>query len=175
MFWIILISILLLLILGLLLTPFRLYIRSDRSDYRLEWGQAIGTRLIPQPNDLKLVLRIFFWKKEWSAWSMLFQKKPKAAEQKKEEAEKKKAAPKKRRSDPRKMMRRIRRVLGSLRVRRWKVRLDTDNYILNAYLFPVFYLVNQWYQEWSINYEGETEIDVELEARPIWVLWALLR
>jgi hypothetical protein len=171
MILLILFSVVLLLGLIVLVLPLRLIIHSTRNDYRLEWGNLVHTWVIPEQQNPRLALKVFFWKKEWTLWQVLA---PSPKKQPPKPRKPPKSRKKKSRS-PQKTWKLVRKVIRSFRVKIFRFRLDTDNYVLNAYLYPVFYFLNLGSKDWEINFQGETELDLLLEGRPIWVLWSLLR
>ncbi len=171
MIWLI-IGLLLLGILGwLLLAPLEICINSDKNDYHLKWKGIGEARIVVLPMDLLLRLQITFWKKDWSVMEFKFKKDKKTS--KKTGAKK----PKKKR-DPRKMFRFFKRILGSFTVEKLRVNLDTRNYILNGYLFPIFFHISYFFKgkpNLTINYKGKTEINVLIRNRLINMLFALAK
>ena len=65
------------------------------------------------------------------------------------------------------------RILKSFRVRRFRVEIDTDDYVLNAYLFPVFHLLSRG--RLQINFNGRNDIQIEITNRIGRIAWAWLR
>ena len=53
--------------------------------------------------------------------------------------------------------------------------IDTDNYIWNAYLYPVFYWLGGRKNKFpTINFNGQNHIRLVIENRPIRMIYALL-
>jgi hypothetical protein len=69
----------------------------------------------------------------------------------------------------------IRRVLASFEVRRFRLILDTDDFILNAYLYPVFVFLSGKNRVLAINFQGRNAVDILVTNRMWRVLWALIR
>ena len=53
--------------------------------------------------------------------------------------------------------------------------MDTDDYVINAYLFPIFYFLNKENRQCTINYEGKVIFEFLVENRGINILYALLK
>lgn len=159
-------SLLLLLLAWLLLAPMRLVIDSHRQQYYVQW-QGIGqAQVLPTTDDLIIQLRFFFWKKNFYP----LHPSTKEKKQKKE----KKAKKKKRRFNFRKYKRKGLRLLRSFRVRTLKLNLDTDDYVHNSYLYPLFQLLSGHNRQLTINYNGETELQLIVENRLYRMLIAFL-
>jgi hypothetical protein len=69
----------------------------------------------------------------------------------------------------------IRRVLASFEVRRFRLILDTDDFILNAYLYPVFVFLSGKNRFLAINFQGRNAVDILVTNRMWRILWALIR
>jgi hypothetical protein len=52
--------------------------------------------------------------------------------------------------------------------------VDTDDFVLNSYLFPLFYFLNRGPHEFKINYEGRASLQLRVENRLYRMLAALL-
>ncbi|MBK6620378.1 MAG: hypothetical protein IPG32_05680 [Saprospirales bacterium] len=64
--------------------------------------------------------------------------------------------------------------MGSFRVLRFRLILDTDDYILNAFLFPFFTLVSRKDRSVVVNFTGRNSLDF-LAVNRVWrVIWALI-
>lgn len=167
--------ILLLLVLSFLLfAPLQLEINSEGDFVRMGWGGLVQGRLVFMPDELLLNLRILFFRKKIY---LLRIKKKKTAEPTEKEVEKKKKKRKKKLTWAlaKKRFNLFNRVLHSFKIRICKINLDTDDYVTNAYLFPVFYFLDKGKHSFSINYEGKIDVQILIENRGIWVLHALIR
>lgn len=56
---------------------------------------------------------------------------------------------------------RWKKILASLKIREWEVLLDTDDFILNAYLYPVFTLFMAQGYNTRINFMGVNRVYVK--------------
>jgi hypothetical protein len=173
-FWIIL-SILLAIVGVLLVAPLELILNSERGYYRFAYrGLASGALFWSEPTQ-KWMLRVWIlgWRKEWGFWDLITQ--PSAPKSAEKEVDRKKR--KRKRRTPKHLVRRLYRVWRALEIRRCNIDIDTDDYILNAWLFPVFTVLGGRRGRMQINYEGRAAIDLQVIARP-WKLllaFALLR
>jgi hypothetical protein len=173
-FWIIL-SILLAVVGFLLVAPLELTLDSERGYYRFAYRGLASGVLLWSGSVQKWVLRVWVlgWRKEWGFWDLITQ--PSSSKSTEKKVAKK---PKKRkRRTPSHLARRLYRVWKALEVRRCFIDIDTDDYLLNAWLFPVFTVLGGRRGRMRINYEGRAAIDLQVIGRP-WKLilaFALLR
>lgn len=70
---------------------------------------------------------------------------------------------------------RLVRVLKTFRISKCDVLLDTDDFILNAKLFPIFQYCSGRWGRWRVNFEGDHRVQLEVESRLISVLYAWWR
>lgn len=167
--WIIL-GVLALILLWLLIAPIRLIINSNRGTYQVEAFGIAKASLIPEPDDIHLQVRVLFWQKDF--WPL--HEKARARKKKEEEKPKPQKKEKKSRWTFQRVKRKAIRVLRSFQVRAFRVNLDTDDYIQNAYLYPVFYFLSKGRRQLKINYKGETEVVLDINNRLYRILFALL-
>jgi hypothetical protein len=162
-----------LLIIGLLILPFQLCIDTNTNTYYLRWQGIAKARLIPLPDDFLLRLNILFFRKDFYLLERLAtapEKKPRA-----EESEKKKARKKKRKGWTAKTWRRkMVRLLKSFQVKVFRLNMDTDDYVYNSYLYPIFYFLSKGNRRLRINYQGEGELVLVVQNRPWRLIWAFL-
>ncbi|MCB9080898.1 MAG: hypothetical protein H6555_04205 [Lewinellaceae bacterium] len=161
----------LLLILGvglvwLLFAPWILIINSTRRQYRLTWRSVGYVEIIPEKDDLLISLWWWFGHRQWSLLRLLAQR-PRSAEKQPRALQKAKA--KRSRWGA---FRRWRRVLTSFQVRRWWLNIDTNDYVLNAYLFPVLYLLPFTRQHLNINFQQQFDVEIDVRNSLGRVLWA---
>jgi hypothetical protein len=157
--------VILVLLLGLLLfTPFQLWIDSTCDRYQLRWGRLARAGLVPARGDLLVQLWVLGWRKSFSLFALL-----RGASTPRKPADKASRSRRTRFSWPR-----IRKLLRTFKVRQWRVDIDTDDVVWNAYLFPASYFLQRAHYPLSINYEGRVEVELLVENRPIWMVKALL-
>jgi len=153
---IVIVSLLLALIVGLLFSPIQLKIDTRRQSYFLGWWGVGKARLLPVTDDLVIQLRIFFWKKHFHLLK---------AHPKKKEKEKEKKSKKSQKINFSKYKRKGLRLLKSFEVKAFRLNLDTDDYVQNSYLYPVFYFLSNDQRQLTINYTGESELLLVVENR----------
>jgi hypothetical protein len=66
-------------------------------------------------------------------------------------------------------------ILRSFRIRKLYLDLDTDDFILNAWLVPVFSHVNSGNVRLRTNFEGRSSLVLDLRTRMGLLLWAGIR
>jgi len=66
------------------------------------------------------------------------------------------------------------RILSSFRVRQFLLQMDTGNFIMNAKLYPVFYVLNQRYGGFQINFEGNNQLVLQIQNRPICIIKSII-
>lgn len=167
MLWVLLI--LLLLFLTLLLLPIELEIDTRKDVYRGVWKGIVGLRVVPDSEQWHWYFQFFFIQKEWH-WSAE-KRQPKAARKEKEAARKKKRRP----MSMRQMWALAKNLLRAVTVKRLELNWDTDDYVRNAYLFPLFLLASKGRRQLRINFEGKHEIAIFLQTRLGRIAWAVLR
>jgi hypothetical protein len=164
--WVIGLSIVAALIAAFLLLPVEVEANSEKAVYRAGIMRLIDFRLLPERKGWKWGLRIGWWKREYQLGLLAERKSPKAAK------------PRRKRKwslRPATAWKKGRRLLASFRVRRFFINLDTDDFILNAYLYPIFTLLNGKNRRLAINFQGQTVVDVFLTNRVWRILWLLIR
>ncbi len=166
---ILLLTCFLLLLSFLLFAPLQLEINSLGKYCQINWGKLVKAKLLFLTDDILLQLQLTFYKKELYPLKYLFQKK----EQKEEP--KPKAKKQKKPTDFQRNFRFAKKILRSFKVRKCRLNFDTDDYILNAYLYPIFYFLNKGNRQFSINYEGNFDCHLLVENRGIWVIYSLLK
>lgn len=146
----------------LLITPVELIIHSTTNEYKLKWGWLLSARLIPLADDLLIRVGLPFFHKDFFPLHPKT-KRPSAAKRKKN----RQPARKRTSGSSRKTFKLVRAVLKSFHVRQFSLDLDTDHYLVNAYLYPLFYFLDMGKGDWQINYDGRLELDLEMDNRPI--------
>ena len=109
-------------------------------------------------------LKAFFWQKEINLLEINSQKKTKP-KRKKEKKKKRKFN----------FWKKHKPLLKAIQVKQFYLNIDTDDYIWNAYLYPISNLLSNQKRQLKINFQGDFEILLEVQSRPIQILYALLR
>jgi len=165
----IILLILFLLLTVILLDPFELRIDTVAGEYCLRWRGLVSVRLTGEVPDPVMRLWVMGWRRDFRLLEM-------GGGREKEEDEKApKPAKKKKRRRPKWLtFRLMRRLLHTFRVHTFRLALDTDDYVMNAYLFPVFHLLSSRKRQLHINFTGHNEL-VLIVSNRIWnLLWAFL-
>ncbi|QCK15703.1 hypothetical protein [Mangrovivirga cuniculi] len=68
--------------------------------------------------------------------------------------------------------------LNTFRIKHLKVNIDTDDYVMNAQLFPLFYLISSPRRQTEINFTGRNELELIIQNRLIRLVrpaWKFIR
>ena len=154
----------------LLVAPLQLQIDTQANHYQLVWKSIGYGKLVMYPEKLGIKLKILFWNLEWQLFP---------AQRKKQSGPKSESQPPASRDE--KKRRRpslpIRAMLRTFEVKRLRLHIDTDDFIINSYLYPVFYFLNRNREERDlrINYQGEALFQLIVENRLYRLLFAFVR
>lgn len=154
------------LIVGLLLLPLEVEMDSERQIYQVGVGRLLYFQLAPSNEEWRWGVSVMGWKKSYGFSFAPFRRHAGLAQT---------TRMRKWKVRPAAAWRKVRRLAKSFRIRRLRVDIDTDDFMLNAYLYPVFRLLNRSGRRLAINFEGRTVVDVFLTNRVWKVLWALMR
>ena len=166
MVWIIIISLLLAFLLWLLLGPVILFLNTDTNRYHVALPGIFKVAVVPTPELFHIRGWIFFVPFRYHPF--------KARKDKKKE---KPVRPKKKKKRP-KLSGNTRMIAGairSVRIRRLHLDIDTDDFILNAWLVPVFTYVNSENIRMTANFEGRASLLLDLRVRLGTLLWIVIR
>ena len=165
------IIVLLLLLLGYLLwMPIVLKIDTDSHEYYLQMkGLAKASVLGDKDEVLKVKLNVLFLNFNFYPLRKISASKKKklASKEGKEDVEKKK------RNWTRQGQRAL-RVLKTFEVKHLLVDLDTGDYVLNAKLYPVFFMLNRWEGSFAINFMNRNRLALIVQNRPIYILKSII-
>ncbi len=158
-------TLILFLLIGVMLwSPFELEVDTKKTVYRAGWKGVIGIRAKPSKEGWQWYYNLFFFKKEWCL--------PKKAS---------KPPPKKPPSkrgwsiSPRKFWQLFKRTLKAIKVKRLIIDWDTNDFVTNAYLYPLSHLLKKPKQRFQINFSGKQELSIWLQARPYRLVVAFLQ
>ena len=169
MFWIIFISALLFIIAWLLLAPVILTLDTDSGTYRVRYFGVASARLVADEELFHIRGRILFIPLRFRPFS------PKSHSVKKKRGQKEKKQDSKKRSFSLKSLAGGRNMLRTLHIRRLWLDIDTDDFILNAWLIPLFSALNGPQVQMQVNFEGRAALALDLHTRPGSVLWAMIK
>jgi len=163
------IGILIALLLGLLLSPFILQVDTRRNEYALRWQGLASATIIPLKDDLLLRLRLPFWRKDFSIFQLMLKPTQNKPTRTRGATSKSKST-----SKWRFTWNRFFKVLKSFRVHYFRMELDTDDYVTNAYLYPAFYYMNTPTRYVAINFQGRNQCAFRVQNRLASILIALI-
>lgn len=145
------IALLIVLFVWLLLAPITININTWENDYSVRiWGLG-GASFLLMGDDPIVRMHVFFWQKDFY---LLEAKKPL-----------KKPVKKARKGSKKFKWSVILQLLKTFKVRQFRLELDTDDYVTNAYLYPIFYLASRPQRQLSVNFEGRTNLALQIENR----------
>ncbi len=153
---IIIISVLLLALVGLLLTPLIIRLNTDLNKYDVRLSGFMRAWLSVDDE-----LSIHVW-----ILGYHYKTNPKFALAGKEKKSKRK---KKRSSTSKLRMKNILNVMRSFRIRSFEASLDTDDYVVNAQLVPISWLLKLFQLNVSVNFRGSSYFRLEIRNN----LWRL--
>jgi hypothetical protein len=175
MIWIIILGAFLLIFTFILFAPLQLKIDSKLGVYHIDWGGIIEGNFIPDHDNLlqsKLKLRILFWSRSIKP----FLHRGKSVKKKRSKKDISEASKKKKWKIPFKHpIRKIRAILNSFQIKDFEMNVDTDDYVMNAYLYPVFHLFSSKYRHLKINYEGKLELRFWVKNSGARLLYAFIK
>ncbi len=184
--WVLLVlAVLLIGLLGVVLfVPLRLRAFSHSEDgspgyLQVSWSRWVSGGIAGPQDDPLLYWRALFWS---SSWRPLSEPMPASwqSEEEEQEPEQPDDQPKKRRSwrwrpSARRLMLLLDELSRAGRITRFRLDLDTGDWVLNARLFPLAAWAAARGWRVSIHFGGETLLELDARLRPARVLWALLR
>lgn len=144
----------------ILVAPIIIFLDTDHNRYFLSLPGIFKAMVVPSEHLFHIRFRIFLIPFTYNP----FTGKP---EKKKKEKKIKKRKPKKISG----LFRLLIQVLRSFRIRKLELDIDTDDYILNAWLIPVFSTVNSDNIQMRANFEGYASLLLDLRTRIGTLLW----
>lgn len=161
------IGILVVLLAGLMFSPLILQVDTYKNQYLLRWGLG-RVQFIPTGDDLMLRIGLGFWSHRFSLLRLLA-KPPKKEQDPAAKPEKRKAGQNRKTWSLQRLMRLIR----TFRVRYFRLDLDCDDFVTNAYLYPMFKALSTPTRLLTINFQGRNQCAFEVKNRIASVLIAL--
>lgn len=151
-----------------LASPFLLIVDTRENLYIVRWLGFVQASLVPVQDDLLCRIRLLFWQRDFSLIRLF-------ATQKKQphKTTQKSTLSRPKKSKWRFTITRLRRLLNTFRVRYFHWELDTDDFVANAYLYPLCRVLNTPTRYVAINFEGRNHCAFRIENRVIAVLIAL--
>lgn len=173
--WILLILLLLLLlpIIWILYAPIILHIETDKDLYFIEARPIVRVSFYQPEKGVGVWVRIIPFNWEFQPLSKSKEKQHKEKRQKAEKKQKRKWKPKwsKLRNA---IFKAIKEFGFSFQILTFRLNLDTDDYVLNAKLYPVFIMLDSYSNSrhsWHINFEGQNSIVLIVQNRLSRFVW----
>jgi len=160
------ISFVFILLTGLLFSPVVLQVNTPNNHYLLRWG-IVRTQFIPTPNDLFLRIKIAWWHRDFSMLKLMA-----ASKKKSTNPVVQKKSTKRTRSFL--SFKRMKSVIRTFQVRYFHLELDSDDFVTNAYLYPLFRVLSSSTCKLMINFQGRNQCSFEIRNRVASVLSALI-
>lgn len=155
--WIIF-GILILVLVGFLVIPIRLYANTISKQYFARIGHLAKAYL---EEDKKEIIR---FRIRVLGYQFILYPLKKKGKRSKIKTSKKRAAKRKHN------VRQVFRMVKALKVHTFELNLDTGNYFTNAKLYPVFGFINHHFANCQINYQGVNYLIIDIRSRPITLL-----
>lgn len=166
MIWYIIVSLLIALLLWLLLGPVIIFFNTDTNHYYLALPGIFKAVVVPSTDLFHIRGWIFFIPFKYHPF-----KGKKRKRKKKPEKLKKKVKPRKLSGNIQMIIDAVR----SFRIRKLFLDLDTDDFILNASLVPVFSYINSENIRMRVNFVGNSSLLLDLRIRLGALVWVLIR
>ena len=159
----VILSVLLLLLLSILLAPIVLNIDTIKNEYYVRVKGLVKASLEPHETEIfRIRVHTFF---------MNFYVYPLQKKKKKKVKPKEKGIKKFRKKAN---LSKIIRLIRTFKIKRLFLDLDTGDFVWNAKLFPVFVFLNNQIGGMSINFQGRTNLVLQIENKLIYILKELL-
>lgn len=170
MLWIILLGLFLASLLWLLFSPiyFKVEWNDANQSVQLHWWGVVRASLFPEMGGWTFRIELPLFTRSWpiTRWWPSGKKEP----------QKKAKSTRKRSWRPKHPLQLVRRLWRSFHLIRFQVDVDTDDYVWNAYLFPLFRVTNPANnKDWRINFKGRNELTLIVENRLYRLLYAFIR
>lgn len=171
MIWYIIITLFFVLLLWILLGPVVLTLDTSVNRYRFMLPGVVSISLVPAEGFFRIHGWIFFVPFRLDPLKMGKNRKRRKKEEKDKKKEKKPSGRKKGFNQ----MKKIRKMLGAIRIRRLELDIDTDDYLLNAWLVPAFATVNSYDNiQMNVNFEGNLFLHMDVRTRVGALVWRMI-
>lgn len=151
----------------LITTPFILVIDSKQHRYSLQWGKWIVAQIL-QNGFIQLSI---------IGWTTLIDPRKSGksrSEPNKHVPETSHSRAAKKQFPVRLTVRKVIRVLRTFRVHTFELSIDTGDYLLNAYLYPIFVLLSKSNRSLHINFNNDISLKIIIENRPYRIIKAFI-
>jgi hypothetical protein len=166
MIWYILISFFIALVLWVLLAPVIIFVNTDRNRYFLALPLVFRAEVVPSDEILNIKGWIFF---------VPYRFNPFRSKKGKEKGPVKEVRKRKKFRFYRGNAGMIADVIRSLRIRKLMLDIDTDDFVQNAWLVPVFSMINTDNIQMQVNFSGTMSLILDIRTRLGALLWVFTR
>jgi len=171
MIWYILIILFTLLLLWILLGPVFLFMNTERNRYQLMLPGVVQASVVFSDGLPNIKGWIFFIPFRFNPFN-IERKEKKKKEKKKENALRRLKKSGKKIAN----MGMLKDAVRAFRIRKLNLNIDTDDFILNAWLIPAFSAINNGRNvQMQINFEGHMFLDLKLRTRLASLVWILIK
>jgi hypothetical protein len=169
MIWIILISVIAATLLWIMLGPVIIFLDTQDNCYNLNLPGIFRAAVVPSGELFHIRGWVFFIPFRFDPFRSKKRRRKKIA------WESGKSRPKKRSMTLSWGIKMGRDVMHSFRIRRMRLNIDTDDFMLNVQLVPVFSAINSQNIRMQVNFEGNASLLLDLRTRLGALLWAFTR
>lgn len=163
------------LLLLMLWMPLRLEIDTEADLFRLEWRSLVSGQWMPGPDGGYLMIRAPFFRRQLPV-SQLMTSSPEKPKEKQDTRRQEKVRKKTgKRMTLKQSFSLLGKILHTVKIRRCRVLWDTDDFVLNAWLVPVFLHIRRRNFQVDINFQGKKELSLLLVMRPAAVIWVIFK
>lgn len=163
MIWYLLISLFIIFLLWILLIPVFIYTNTNHNRYLLTMPGVFKAVVVPADDLFHIRGWVFFIPFRFNPFQERKRKSP--------DKNNKKKKSKKRYGN----VGMITSVVRSVRVRRVELDIDTNDFILNAWLVPLFSMVNSEHIRMQVNFEGSASLILDLRVTLGGILWNFIK
>ncbi|NND33796.1 MAG: hypothetical protein HKN76_14495, partial [Saprospiraceae bacterium] len=166
--WVIIVLVVLFLavILWLLLATITLTVDTTTNEYSIVWFGFFQGRLQLVGEKIYVIVRAPFFNKRFDLEQKILKE---ITDAQKPDTTIKETAPKPKHSSGKFMRKKLRknwlRIIKSFQVRRFRMNIDTDNFITNSLLFPITYFAQMRGYQVGINYMGMQSVSLVIQNR----------
>lgn len=167
MIWYILIALFAVLLLWILLGPVTITLDTSRNLYRFMLPGLVSASAVPTAGFFLIRCRLLF---------IPFTIDPlRIGDRSKTKQEKVKKKKKRKRQSGRKLLKKFRSATRAIRIRRFELDIDTDDFLLNAWLVPAFTAANSYRNvQMQVNFEGNLFLHLDVRTRIAAMLWQMM-
>lgn len=168
MIWVVLTGIVVLGLVLILWLPWEIEINTLQNVYQMRWKGVIGAsvRVDKGNSTLKWYYQLFGWHREWHPVFGL----PRAKGVNKVPAQKAGTH-----WTFRQIISLLKKLFSAVKVKRFYVNWDTDDFIYNAYLYPLTHAIHLRNGRFQINFTGQHDLNILLQTRLCRLAWAYLQ